>query len=236
MAGLLATIHYFPQPRYSKFWDCFFDTGHILVFGLFVLFALRVVATICGDRRLRAQYCFAILVSILIGCAVEVWQASHERSAEWIDVFSDVVGVFAFAALYAAFDRRISQPRRKWLAPPRLVIMALLLIALGCTPLMRVSYRYRVRHDLLPELMDFSQPWHRFFFHVSYGTFSAVPPPDGWPTGEAPPVVGRFDLEAGGYPGFVFREPHPRLVRLSVSGNGGIQRTRDTTLLCAADS
>lgn len=208
MAGLLAIIQYFPQPRYSKFWDCFFDTGHILVFGLFMLFALRIAALVGGDRRLAAQYWIAGGVSLLIGCAVEIWQASHERSAEWIDVFSDAVGVIAFAAIHAALDHRIPQPRPTWLARPRLLFVAILLIAIGCYPLMRVSYRYHVRNDLLPQLIDFEQPWHRFFYHVYSGTFSAVAPPAGWPTDE-PTTVGRFELEPGEYPGFVFREPHP---------------------------
>ena len=96
MLGVLAFIELFPSPRYSYFWDRTYDTGHIVVFGIGVMMTLTVIRAFLNERAIPAQYVGAGVFTFLLGVIVEVRHSFvPTRSAEFVDVYSDFMGIVA---------------------------------------------------------------------------------------------------------------------------------------------
>lgn len=207
---LLAIVEYLPAPRPTHFWDATFDTGHILVFGIGVMMSLTMVRAFLGRYRKRWQYFVSCLLTLALGVCVEIWQSQHNRTAEWIDVYNDVVGILAFAAVYAIFDKRIEEPRVGLLRRVRLLWLACAIVAVGLIPFYGTVHLYHVRHSILPHLVDWEQPWYAIFYYEQSAIFELVDPPKTWPAEVlSPRRVAKITLtNKGKYPGFVFREPH----------------------------
>ncbi len=207
---LLAFVEFMPAPRYTYFWDRTYDTGHILVFGIGVMMTLTMVRAFGLSQRLRWQYVGSCVFTLILGLLVEVWQSFHERTAEWIDVYSDLVGILAFAAIYAMLDKRIVNPREGLLRRGTLALIAGAILFAGLLPFFQTVSLYVARYRLQPSLIDFEKPWYPHFYYEQSADFEVVDPPDGWPD-----HAKRFDkvaritlLEKGKYPGLVYREPH----------------------------
>lgn len=208
IVALLAIVEYLPIPASTYLWDRVFDTGHILVFGVCVIFMLLFTQVILGAKWLHWQYASCMLLASVLGLAVELWQRDHGRDAEWIDLYSDVVGVVAFAAIYAFFDSRPSTPRsglwkRGWLA-----LFAVGVLILGLLPLVPDLNLYIARRNVLPRLIDFEQPWEGKLYYVRDSTLTIEPPPDAWTQSESE-LVGKMNIQPGAYPGFVMIDAYP---------------------------
>jgi len=206
---LLSIVEYLPRPAHTQFWDRCYDTGHLFVFGLFVVLVLQIARVLFGTVRLRAQYTLAMVLSIGTGGIVEVWQQTHGRSAEWVDAYCDLIGVVAFAVIFTLFDSRIPLPRTGTFRRSCLFLIAGVLLAIGLVPLWFVCELYRVRRSILPQLIDFEQPWFQKFYYAQRANYFAMPPPEGWPESSTLSTVGRIQAHPGEYPGFVFMEPFP---------------------------
>ena len=140
IAALVAVIRFLPTPEHTNFWDVLYDTGHIPIFGLTTVFLLFGAAILFGKRYLWRQYLVTGLLALSIGIAVEVWQQFlKDRSAEFLDVVNDVIGIVGFALLFAIVDERITTPRRGWIKRGWLFLGAIVLLLLGCVPLFRIS-------------------------------------------------------------------------------------------------
>lgn len=207
---LLAFVQFLPTPDESYFWDRAYDTGHIFVFGVAVWIVLASSAKLLDGTSLRRQYLFSVTITILLGGVLEVWQESQGRSAEWIDFFNDVVGVLAFAALFASTDSRLVEPGEGLLRKVllRTVGVAILLVGLACFLPTVLLYRSRVM--ILPQLVDFAPSWNKRLYYVQSGAIDAVPPRPAWaPTTANQRTVGRLRLEPGKNAGFYVHEPYP---------------------------
>ena len=214
LAGILAlllVIGYLPMPSRTYFWDRAYDTGHILVFGLVTVLILKGANSLFADRFLAKQYVAAMSLAFSVGVAVEVWQENHHRSAEWIDALNDLIGILAFSAVCAIFDRRIKEPRLGVSKRTVLASFAIGVVVIGIMPLLNTAWQYSARTHILPRLIDFRRPWEGIFFHVQSADFDVIDSPISWPEDAvaAHLVVGRLTAHPGRYPGFVMHEPHP---------------------------
>ena len=207
---LLAIVEFLPAPRKTFFWDRTYDTGHVLIFGIGVMMALTMARAFFGLLRKRWQYGASCLLTFALGLVVEIWQSTHGRTAEWIDVYSDAVGILAFAAIYAMLDKRIANPRTGFLRRGRLAMVAAAILICGLIPYLQVVDFYRVRYQLFPRLVDYEEPWYPNFYSEQSADFSVVDYPPDWPSEERQlGKVARLKLaNAKKYPGFVFREPY----------------------------
>ena len=209
---LLAVVEFLPIPDDTYFWDRTYDTGHILIFGFGTTMALIMAHAFLGSHRKRWQYGVACLSMLVLGVAVEIWQSYHDRSAEWIDVYNDLIGILAFALLGLIFDGRIPTPRTNGLRRDVLTLLLLGVLLLGLAPYYQVIRMYHVRRTILPSLVDWQEPWYSRFYYVQSADFEVIDVPKTWPeearqTSHAAHV--RLSAERQQYPGFVCHEPYP---------------------------
>lgn len=211
IVALLLVIQFLPVPRRTHFWDRFYDTGHILIFGLITVLLLHSLMAVARDRLLLWQYLVAMTTALGMGIGLEIWQAHHNRTAEWIDGFNDVVGILAFASAFAIFDRRIAEPRQGILNRSRLASIVIALLVIGAVPMLNTVEVYSARRHLLPRLVDFRQPWEEVFYYTRSADFERVESPVPWPNDDAGVrrVVGKLTLHPGHKPGFFMYEPYP---------------------------
>lgn len=204
LAALFAFVQYFPLPRNNRFWDCAFDTGHILIFGFVGLVLLIFTKAMLGAKWTAWQYIVVVGIASVMGLLLEIWQTTVGRDSEWVDLFSDVVGIVAFAAVYAMFDDRWTEPRRGIVRRKNLAIVAAVVLLAGLVPMMFVVDMYRARNAIYPRLVDFSYGWEHHFYYVNGSVFNAVAPPQDWPEDAVrPDKVARVTSQPGNWPGFV---------------------------------
>lgn len=208
---LFAIIQFLPLPSHHHyFWDSFFDTGHIVIFGGFSVMLLLILQTLFGSWGLRLQYLGVIVVASALGLLLEIWQATVGRNSEWIDLANDVVGILSFSAVYAIFDRRHAEPRSRFMRPMVLATMASLLVLVALYPLYHTTQVYRHRQAIIPRLVDFSLPWKHKFYYTNQCEFSTEAPPHSWPNDASKPnKVARLQTKEGLYPGFVMNDVYP---------------------------
>lgn len=209
-ASLLALVRFLPVPEKTNFWDSVFDTGHILIFGLLTVAFLVSLAVILERRWLASQYLVAAMTALAIGLGVEYWQKFNDRSAEFIDVVNDVIGICSFSMFFAMFDWRLADPRKGCLRPGVLFMLASCMIGLGLLPFVRMAGLYRERRVSMPVLVEFKDSWDEVFFYNNSGTFESTSPPAGWPNDEPAKSVGKFSFyPSKRYAGVVMHEPYP---------------------------
>ena len=148
---LAALVEYLPAPRDTLFWDRAFDTGHMLVFGIVAVLCLTMVRACLGDYRWKWQYLASCTTAMTLGVLLEWWQSTRGRTAEWIDIYCDAIGIVLFTAGYAWMDQRI-RPRPPWLQRGRLSCGMAAALLLGVLPLLQTLEMYRVRANILPSL------------------------------------------------------------------------------------
>ena len=211
VALLLGVLSIVRPPDSSYFWDRLFDTGHILIFGLITISLLKATDSFLHAAPRLTHYVLSITGSIVIGIVVEVAQEFHgERTAEWIDLYNDVVGAISFGCLYAAFDPQLDGNRTFWLRRTTLTGIAIVLLVAGAIPFLDVCRQYHRRHTLFPVLMEFSDPWYQNFCFAQSSAWRASPHPEGWPLDQRrSALIARVDAVPGPYPGFVVHEPFP---------------------------
>ncbi len=208
---MLAGLWTIRQPAQTSFWNRLFDTGHILVFGLIFVFLLWAVDALLPRVSRLVHYGISGFAAMALGLAVEIiHRFDAHRSAEWIDLFNDVVGVIALACLVAVIDPRLNETRNGLLKRRWLMGLAVVMLVAGLTPFLRVCAQYHTRNQLFPVLIEFDAPWYRHLCYASASRFQAVPTPKDWPNETHPQkLVARIDAHQSKYPGFVFSEPYP---------------------------
>ena len=162
----------------TYFWAQLFDTGHILTFGLIMVLLLKVSESLFPRVSHVFHYVVACVGAIFLGLGVEVVQKFDDhRSGEWIDLYNDAVGVFAFACLYAVIDPTLRNHRTGVLRRWCLLGVAGLLLTAGLWPFCQVWMQYQTRNRLFPVLVEFSNPWYRNLCYTPFSHFRAVRPP-----------------------------------------------------------
>ena len=195
------------MPEDSYFWDRTFDTGHIAVFGVFALILLLLGRAVLGKRWLVWQYLFVIAFSSAAGLGLEIFQTTVGRDAEWIDLFNDVVGILAVAAVFAVVDDRWPAPRSGYLKPQWLLLTAAIVLLAGFLPYAQVLQVYHRRNAMLPRLVDFSAPNGKVFYYIQDADFEPVAPPEDWPTTAIrPESVARLVAHPARYPGLIMKD------------------------------
>lgn len=126
VAGLGVITVAAERPWTGRCLDVVWNTGHVLVFGLVAVVAVRLIRVWLPRVRGWVGHLAALLASLMLGAAVELLQQfDPQRSATWGDLVRDFQGAGAFLLFHAA-----------WCSASRSAGMAgLLLLAWGLYPL-----------------------------------------------------------------------------------------------------
>ena len=88
--------------------------------------------------------------------------------------------------------------------------VAVVLLAVGVTPLVRICLKYHRRNQRFPVLLAFDETWYGELCYTNQAGMRIVAPPADWPReGHAPALVARLDAAPAKYAGIVFSEPYP---------------------------
>jgi VanZ family protein len=113
IAILLAAVVFLPDPNDSRVFAHVHDLAHAPIFGCVAVLLLRALpgTAFTSKWSVVAQDAAAVAVSAGLGLATEIVQTFVGRDGSWSDLFRDLLGAVAFAALFAALDRRIDRIR-----------------------------------------------------------------------------------------------------------------------------
>ena len=154
---MIVSVFFFTDPIFVKppAW-----LKHLLDLGHVAFFALLSYITLSHFRLAKTyqQLLFAVLLSFILGGAIELIQALLNRYAEWLDVRKDVVGGLS-GFLFYQWRNATLKHKRQWLA-----FFCCVPIALESQALALSLYDQYKIHQQAPVLADFENPYeiHRW--------------------------------------------------------------------------
>jgi VanZ family protein len=209
--ALLVFLFIGEPPNQNRFWDAFFNAGHLPLFGLF---SVAVLALLSSRRprwpAVRAAW-LAFGITLAVGAGTELLQFFQpDRDPSVVDFSRDFAGASAFLLAAACPLGKVvgagwMSGRRRWLA----LATALVLVVLGGADLGLTAAAYVERDRAFPTLFALDGSWWEARFVEAGDTrivAGARPAQASASVGES---LARVDLHAGLYPGIRFEEPHP---------------------------
>jgi hypothetical protein len=220
--ALLLFLMFGDVPERTLFWDALFDAGHIPLFGLLSLAALRIIRGRFPRLSPGRAWGAAVAVVLLLGAATELLQLMQPgRESSLADLAFDMGGAGGCLLAAARFPGMAGGPT--WTRTPRsrrlaLAGAAVLLLAAGA-PLVGTMSALAAREASMPTLFPLEGAWWEGRF-VRLGEASMITPgarPAQLPRDFTEPLA-RLDLKPAAYPGLALDEPSPdwrRYARLS---------------------
>jgi hypothetical protein len=211
-AALLLFLFFGDAPERTLFWDALFDAGHVPLFGLLALAALRQLrARFPGVAPQRAWWAaFGTLAAA--GALTELLQNfQSNRDPSFADFSRDVAGAGAFLLGAAAFPRLSGGA--SWAAAPRIrraaLAVALLLVLFSVGQLASTVAVLAARRAAMPTLFALDGSWwERRLVRPGRSTLTPNARPPELAAGFGEPLA-RLDLEPALYSGVTFDEPSP---------------------------
>lgn len=181
-------------------WGPLHDSSHSFVFFLVSLIGYLLFSLRTSQRGLRialvAGGCF------LTGIAIELVQPFVGRSASFNDIYYNFIGISSGALLFLALTSK-DQGKRKI----TLGLTSILLLGSSLTVPGIGYYTYMKRDTLMPELLNFEEPWQRRLWRAGGGAHaSVVDAPSEWQQGSK---VVRIDYPKRSYPGLTIKHVSP---------------------------
>lgn len=199
-----------PSDAYG--WRTLFELGHVPLFGITALLALRIVRVMrAGIAPESANYVIAMLATAVLSLVAEAAQLLQPgRHANVGDALNNLTGALCFIAIAAALRPGLwrSLGRDGPVAARLVLVGAALVLALTATPLVGAAWSYSMRNAAYPVVADLTRRWQRPFVSVGRSELATVPAPAGW-TGLAGTNVARLTFLDAPWPGFTIREPYP---------------------------
>jgi len=197
IVALLMVIH-FATPSRSGLWlQTFYDSMHVLFFGVIAVCAL-LATPLHWSRQKRL---LTVLVAVLALSALsETAQIPTGRDASFNDLLADWFGAAGFIAVAIVFSASISVPKGRG---RYLILVGIALIAWPLLPLAKVSAAYLERGQLLPELANFDSRFGDMFFYVQNAELRKFRR-SGETTSSA-----EVSLGDGAWPGIIFHDLWP---------------------------
>jgi hypothetical protein len=197
IVALLMVIH-FATPSRSGLWlQTFYDSMHVLFFGVIAVCAL-LATPLHWSRQKRL---LTVLVAVLALSALsETAQIPTGRDASFNDLLADWFGAAGFIAVAIVFSASISVPKGRG---RYLILVGIALIAWPLLPLAKVSAAYLERSQLLPELANFDSRFGDMFFYVQNAELRKFRR-SGETTSSA-----EVSLGDGAWPGIIFHDVWP---------------------------
>jgi VanZ family protein len=195
--ALLMVIH-FATPSRSGLWlQTFYDSMHVLFFGVIAV-CILVATPLHWPRRKRL---LTVLMAVLALSALsETAQIPTGRDASFNDLLADWFGAAGFIAVAIVFSASISVPKGRG---RYLILVGIALIAWPLLPLAKVSAAYLERSQLIPELANFDSRFGDMFFYVQNAELRKFRR-SGEPTYSA-----EVSLGDGPWPGIIFHDLWP---------------------------
>ncbi|VAW53733.1 hypothetical protein MNBD_GAMMA05-1236 [hydrothermal vent metagenome] len=140
------------------------NSGHTVFFFFLSFYAYRSLRNQTNISKPHLIIMIVIFVGVLLGVLIEVVQVSLQREASVVDLYRDVMGIFAGLCLVASnVAKKAGAPvyRFFFLA----VTVVLLLIALA--PLMQLSRHYIQRNSAFPVVVDLGASWAGSFIEYN---------------------------------------------------------------------
>lgn len=211
--SLLVFLFIGEPPNQNRFWDAFFNAGHLPLFGLFSVAVLALLRSRKpGLPAARAAW-LAFGITLAAGAGTELLQFFQpDRDPSVVDFSRDFAGAGAFLLLAAAVPLG-RMAGAGWMRGGRRVLalaIALVLVVLGGADLGVTAAAYVERDRTFPTLFALDGSWWEARFIEAGDTriISGARPaePFGPAVGES---LARVDLHVGLYPGIRFEEPYP---------------------------
>lgn len=207
-AALLLFLFLGDAPERTILWDALFDMGHVPLFGLLAVAALRVLRVRRPLTAPRTVWRHAFFLTVAIGAATELiqfFQANREPSLD--DLARDAAGAASFLLAAAVWPwvgggaTPISTHRGR----VRAGLLAGGLVAIAAVPLITAVAVVAARAHAMPTLASFDGSWWERRLIKPTNTLLT-------PGSRADRYEGRFtrvDLQPGMYPGITIEEPYP---------------------------
>ena len=136
------------------------NVGHTIFFFLLSFHAYHHLKKQTNISKTYLIVVVVFTVGVLFGILIEVLQISLQREASVVDLYRDVVGIFAGLCLVASGEaKKIHKHVYRFLSLS--IAVALLLLAL--TPLIQLSVHYIQRNNAFPLLVDLGAGWSDSF-------------------------------------------------------------------------
>ncbi|MDX1451214.1 MAG: hypothetical protein R3183_01565 [Oleiphilaceae bacterium] len=168
LALLLSVALFHHIDAHDYFWVSVKDCGHVIVFFQGCLLALSLLTPWIAAHT--AKVWVVALACFLLGLVIELVQPAFGRNASFLDAWYNLLGVSSAALLF--LQHRQSQHRK------RLLAIAAIVFAAGFIQPALYSGEYFSRAERLPQLVDFTSPWHRLYWQAngnSHGSISSPP-------------------------------------------------------------
>ncbi len=160
IVALLMVIHFATPSRGGLWLQTFYDSMHVLFFG--VIAVCTLLATPLHWSR-RKRLLTVLVAALALSTLSEAAQIPTERDASFIDLLADWFGAAGFIAVAIVFSASISIPKGRG---RYLILVGIALVAWPLLPLAKVSAAYLERSQLLPELTSFDSRFGDMFFYV----------------------------------------------------------------------
>jgi hypothetical protein len=211
--ALLVFLFVAGAPEPTMFWNDVFDAGHVPLFGLLALVALRVVRNRFPDLTPGRAWWFAFGATAALGGATEALQAFQpNRDPSFADVARDLAGAGAFLLGAAALPRLSGGP--SWIATAKrrraVVSTAVAVLLVSGFQLALTVAVLAARRAAMPTLFALDGSWRERRL-VTAGEGGALTPnarPATLAAGFTLPLA-RLDLQPAVYPGVSLEEPYP---------------------------
>lgn len=176
------------------------DSGHGLVFFISTYLLSNALAVLPMLRRRYLHICIlSLLISLLIGAAIELVQPYVGRQASWRDFWYDGIGSVAACLFFWARTGLNKQSVGLYL------LASTLLLSIASQPTYYGWIEAQQRQQV-PKLLNFEQGWQLNFIDAIFGgRISIEQAPKPWLENNS--KVLRLTMKEGRYPGFNFRHP-----------------------------
>jgi hypothetical protein len=211
-AALLLFLFFGEASERTLFWNAFFDAGHVPLFGLLSLAALRLMRARFPTLAPSRAWWTSFGLMLVTGVATELLQVfQSNRDASVGDLARDAAGAGAFLLGAAVFPRVAGGS--SWAVTPRarriaVAVSALLLLVSGFELAHAVAI-LAARRASLPTLYALDGSWwERHLVRPGASTLTPHARPRQLPEGFVEPLA-RLDLKPALYPGVSLDEPYP---------------------------
>jgi len=169
---VMGTMIFVQLPFDTRIMKEFQNTGHTIASGILAGVVLTLIKNIDLNKKLtiKLHYIVAIVIAMLCGIFVEIFQLVIGRDAEVKDVVRNMIGVISIIGVYASFDKNLIEilGKKKYSARRiTILIISIFLLLSGMVPLYNLSIAYFQRNKAFPVLLDFQSGWSRYFYSLN---------------------------------------------------------------------
>lgn len=192
----------------NLFWGPLHDSAHTYAMFLITWLLLQLFSSAASNESIDEQSVKATNSVVIIGgvflagIAIEIIQPYFGRSASFLDIYYNLVGISCAGGVFALSRRKEPAKTRHvaaYIGITLLLASSLFLPILG-------AYTLRAQDQSLPKLLDFEDTWQQRLWRAGgTGLASLIKAPSGWEENKSTAL--QITFNPGKYPGFNFAHP-----------------------------